>query len=87
MTEGMILKPTLGLAINCYADADFAGQYKVEHDQDTVSVNSRSDHLITFMGCPLLWGSNLQTQIAFISTMEAECIALSLAMRELIGII
>jgi hypothetical protein len=36
-----------------------------------------------FMGCPLTWGSKLQTQIA-LSTMEAEYIALSLAMRELI---
>jgi hypothetical protein len=38
-----------------------------------------------FMNCPLLWVSKLQTQIA-LSTMEAEYIALSSAMRELIAI-
>ncbi len=37
------------------------------------------------MGCPLLWKSKLQTQIA-LSTMEAEYIALSNAMRDLIAI-
>ena len=38
-----------------------------------------------FMGCPLLWVSKLQTQIA-LSTMESEYIALSHSMRELIGV-
>ena len=37
------------------------------------------------MGCPIHWLSKLQTQIA-LSTMEAEYIALSQAMRELIGL-
>ena len=38
-----------------------------------------------FMGCPLTWVSKLQTQIA-LSTMEAEYIALSQSMRDLIAI-
>ena len=38
-----------------------------------------------FMGCPLQWISKLHTQIA-LSTMEAEYIALSQSMRDLIGI-
>ena len=37
------------------------------------------------MECPLLWTSKLQTQVA-LSTMEAEYIALSRYMRELIKI-
>ena len=37
------------------------------------------------MNCPLIWKSSLQTQIA-LSTMEAEYIALSQSMRELIAI-
>ena len=36
------------------------------------------------MGCPLLWTSKLQTMTA-LSTMEAEYIALSTSMRELIS--
>mmetsp|Transcript_6616 Transcript_6616/g.9526 ORF Transcript_6616/g.9526 Transcript_6616/m.9526 type:complete len:93 (+) Transcript_6616:57-335(+) len=38
-----------------------------------------------FMGCPLLWASKLQTQIA-LSMMESEYIVLSQFMRDLIGI-
>jgi hypothetical protein len=71
--------------VDCFVDADFAGLWKHEDVQDSVSVKSCSGYLIMFMGCPLLWGSKLQTQIA-LSTMEAEYIALSLAMRELIAL-
>src|SRR5512133_2242004 len=52
-------------------------------DQDPVRVKSRSGHVILLANCPLLWCSKLQTEIAC-STMEAEFIALSAAMRDLI---
>jgi hypothetical protein len=41
--------------------------------------------MITIGGCPLSWTSKLQTEIA-LSTMEAEYIALSQSMRELLPI-
>lgn len=83
--KGMILSPSNNdFEVNCYVDADFAGLWGVEYDQDPVCVKSRTGFLIMFMGCPLHWVSKLQTQIA-LSTMEAEYIALSTAMRELIG--
>ena len=84
-TKGLFMKPMQSLNVNCYVDADFAGLWKSENPQDPISVKSRSGHLITFMGCPLLWQSKLQTQIA-LSTMEAEYIALSNSMRDLIAI-
>ena len=82
--KGMYIKPNKSLTIDCYVDADFAGLWKSEDDQDPLCVKSRSGFLITFMGCPLHWQSKLQTQIA-LSTMESEYIALSQAMREIIG--
>jgi hypothetical protein len=82
--KGMSLKPNGQLQVDCYVDADFAGLWNVEDDQDPVSVKSRSGHVIFFMGCPFSWSSKLQTQIA-LSTMESEYIALSQAMRELIA--
>ena len=84
-TKGMILHPSSSLNVDCFVDADFAGLWKSENKEDPISVKSRSGHLIMFMGCPLLWKSKLQTQIA-LSTMEAEYIALSNAMRDLIGV-
>ena len=83
--EGMVLHPKNNMKVDCYVDADFAGLWGIEYDQDPTCVKSRSGHLIMFMGCPLLWSSKLQTLIA-LSTMEAEYVALSNAMRDLIGI-
>jgi len=83
--QGMHLCPTQDLQVDCYVDADFAGLWGIEHDQDPISVKSRTGYLITFMSCPLLWVSKLQTQIA-LSTMESEYIALSQSMRELIAV-
>ena len=83
--KGMLLKPIKhNYTIDCYVDADFAGLWNIEDEQNPLSVKSRTGFLISFMGCPLHWMSKLQTQIA-LSTMEAEYIALSQAMREVIG--
>ena len=46
-------------------------------------MKSRTGYLIRLGGCPLVWKSKLHTLIA-VSTMEAEYIALSMCMRELI---
>ena len=83
--KGLILNPSETLQVDCYVDADFAGLWNVEQDQDPLCVKSRTGYIIMFMGCPLTWISKLQTQIA-LSTTEAEYIALSQAMRDLIAI-
>lgn len=67
-----------------FVDADFAGMWNAAaEEQDPVRVKSRTGYLIMLAGCPLLWSSKLQTEIAT-STLEAEFIALSSAMRDLI---
>ena len=81
--KGLIFTPTEDLVVDCYVDADFAGLWKSEDDQDPVCVKSRTGYVLEFAGCPLTWTSKLQTEIA-LSTMESEYIALSQAMRELI---
>ena len=81
----MIFNPSDTFNVDCHVDADFGGLWGSENDQDPISVKSRTGFIITFMNCPLLWISKLQTQIA-LSTMEAEYIALSHSMRELIAI-
>ena len=83
--KGLILNPSNKLQVDCYVDADFAGLWNVEQDQDPLCVKSRTGYLIMFMGCPLTWVSKLQTQIA-LSTIEAEYIALSQAVRDLIAL-
>ena len=83
--KGLFLKPTQEHRVDCYVDADFAGLFAVEDHQNPISVKSRTGYVIMYRGTPLLWVSKLQTQVA-LSTMEAEYIALSTSMRDLIPI-
>jgi len=77
------MRPSGEMTLNCYADADFASLWGQEDDQDPVCVRSRTGFVLEFAGCPLMWTSKLQTEIA-LSTTEAEYIALSQSMREVI---
>jgi hypothetical protein len=82
-TQGLILAPTKDLALDCYCGADFAGLHGYEPDQDPVSVKSRTGYLITLGTCPVTWVSKLQ-ELVSCSTLKAEYIALSTAMRDLV---
>jgi Reverse transcriptase (RNA-dependent DNA polymerase) len=79
--RGLIFQPTKTMTLDCYSDADFAGLWNYEDDQDPVCVKSRTGYVLTLAGCPLTWVSKLQTEIA-LSTLESEYIALSTAIRE-----
>ena len=81
--EGLSFGSDSKLNLEAYADANFAGLWGVEEPSDATCVKSRTGYLIRLGGCPLVWKSKLQTLIA-VSTMEAEYIALSMCMRELI---
>ena len=63
--------------------ADFAGGWKYGNNDSPESVLSRTGFVIMYSGCPITWGSKLQTEIA-LSTTESKYIALSSAMREVI---
>jgi hypothetical protein len=84
-TDGMIMHPKGELVVDCYVDADFAGLYGTEDSQDPICAKSRTGYVLLLAGCPLMWVSKLQSEIAS-STMESEYIALSQAMRDLIPV-
>jgi len=81
--KGYFLHPQEQKTLDCYVDADFAGNWSPITSHESSSVKSRTGYVILFANCPLLWASKLQTEIA-LSTTEAEYIALSQAMRDLI---
>ena len=81
--KGLTFTPDTEMKLNCYVDADFAGLWRYENDQDPVCVRSRTGYVLTLGDCPVTWSSKLQTEIA-LSTLEAEYIAISTSMRELI---
>lgn len=80
--EGLILDPQSNKSIECYADADFSGNY-IKHTaaDDPSTAKSRTGYIITFAGVPIIWKSKLQTQVA-LSSCEAEYIALSDSLLE-----
>ena len=84
--KGLIFKPDKSKGLECYVDADFAGSWEKNNNNDEQSVYSRSGFCIFYGGCPILWKSKTQSLIA-LSTTEAEYVALSTALREVIAIL
>jgi hypothetical protein len=81
--QGLVFKPDGSLRIDCFVDADFAGLWGYEDKNDPNCVKSRTGYVIMLGNCPVMWTSKLQDEIAT-STMHAEYVALSTAMRELL---
>ena len=84
--KGIILKPDASMALEDWVDADFCGNWNREYAmEDPTSARSRSGYVIRYCGCPITWRSKLQTEVA-LSTTEAEYVALSQSLREVIPI-
>jgi hypothetical protein len=81
--KGLLLRPTPDGNLDMFVDADFAGWWHKEYSHLHENVLSCTGFVITFCGCPITWGSKLQTEIA-LSTTESKYIALSTAIREIL---
>ena len=81
--RGIIYKPNKTKGLECYVDADFAGGWQLADAESADNVLSRTGYVLMYAGCPIHWVSKLQTEIA-LSTAEAEYIALSQSLREVI---
>jgi hypothetical protein len=84
--EGLILRPDKSRGLECYVDADWAGSWNDRSSHDPLSSHSRTGFVVLYAGCPIIWGSKMQQLIA-LSTTEAEYIALSTALRDVIHVI
>ena len=75
-TRGLVLRPSGGLKVDAYPDADFAGLYGHEKSNDPTCTKRRTGFLLDLSDCSILWVSKLQRETA-LSTMESEINALS----------
>ena len=78
--------PTKGFQYYCVAD--FSGNWNkslAARDPATSKSRSRSGWIIFYAGCPIIWASKLQSQVA-LSMTEAEYIALSMSLRDVLPI-
>ena len=82
--KGMTFQPDQDAGLEVYVDADFAGNWDPKQPEiDADTARSRHGYIIRYKGCPVVWKSQLQTEIALSST-ESEYTGLSYALREAI---
>ena len=82
--KGLLIHPNKLSHFDCWVDADFAGNWQQRDAHiDPMTSKSRSGWLVHFAGAPITWASKMQT-ITAMSTTEAEYIALSTSLREVI---
>lgn len=83
--KGMILTPTQEKDLEVHVDADFAGAWDPTEAHRRDTARSRHGYVISYRGCPIIWKSQLQTEIALSST-ESEYTGLSYALRDAIPV-
>ena len=75
--KGMLFMPDSSMGLEVYVDADFAGNWNQdEAPPDRDMARSRHGYIMNYMLCPIVWKSQLQTEIALSST-ESEYTGLS----------
>ena len=77
--QGLLFKANTSTILNCYVDADFAGLWGYEVDQDPVCIHSHTGYVMTLGDFPIHWSSKMQSEVA-LSTTEAEYISLAQAL-------
>ncbi len=83
---GLKFKPDPGKGFECYCNANFSGNWNKSFAQvDPSTAKSGSGWIVFYAACPVCWASKLQSQVA-LSTMEAEYIAMSQALRDVIPV-
>ena len=83
--KGMWFRADITCGLEVFVDAPFAGNWDKKDAQigDHDTPRSRHGYIILYHGCPLIWKSQLQTEIALSST-ESEYTGLSYSLREAI---
>ena len=71
--------------LEMYIDADFAGNWIQSDSSNRDNARSRHGYFVSYKNCPIIWKSQLQGEIALLST-ESEYIGISYGLRDVIPI-
>ena len=83
--KGIIFHPIDDKELEVFVDADFVGNWTKEEANDRDNARSRHGYIVQYNGCPILWKSQLQGEIALSST-ESEYMGISYSLRDTIPI-
>ena len=82
--KGLLIRPNDRRHFECWVDADFPGNWRQwDAHNDPMTSKPRSGWIVRFTGAPITWASKMQT-ITALSTTEAEYIAVSTSLQEVI---
>ena len=86
--KGIRFRADITRGLEVFVDASFARNWDKKDTQtgDHDTTRSRHGYIILYYGCPLIWKSQLQTEIALSST-ESKYTGLSYALREAIPLL
>ena len=79
--RGVIYKINKRKGVEVYVDANFSGGWYSADSSSADNVLSRTEFVIFYAGCPIIWSRKLQTEIA-LSTAEADYIDMSQVLCE-----
>jgi hypothetical protein len=77
--KGLILKLDGVSGLEVYVDTDFVGNWDPQDMLSRDSTRSRHGYIVKFNNCPILWKSQMATEIALLST-ESEYTGASVAL-------
>ena len=82
--KGYFMRPDPTKGLEVYVDADFAGNWDKElAGEDIDTARSRFGYIIMYAGAPVMWQSQLMTEVVLSST-ESELVGMSMALRSAI---
>ena len=84
--RGIVFRPDMMKGLELYVDADFAGNWKKADKDSPENCLSRTGYIFKYNNCPIIWKSQLQTEIC-LSSAEAEYVAMSQALRQALPLI
>jgi hypothetical protein len=84
--RGIVFRPDMMKGLELYVDADFAGNWKKADKDSPENCLSRTGYIFKYNNCPIVWKSQLQTEIC-LSSAEAEYVAMSQALRQTLPLI
>ena len=65
--KGLILRPSNTRELEVFVDADFSGKWDKNKTWDCDTARYRHGYIVSYHGCPIIWKSQMQTEIALSS--------------------